>query len=393
MTVPSLTIDANGITVPAFADILDGLVAEYQAIYGADVFLDPSSQDFQWISIIATAISDCYKACAATFNSFSPTNAQSVGLSSLVKINGLNRQAGRFSTVDVTLGGVSNTTIINGMVGDDQNLNTQWLLPTPVVIPASGSTIVTAICSQSGAITAAPGSITRILNPQPGWQTVTNISSAAPGAATESDSQLKERQASSTSLPAQTPVESLQAAIENVTGVTLALVYENKTNLPDANGIPAFNLAAVVDGGAAPDIATTIALKKTPGAPTFGTIGTQVIDKRGIPSTIFFSPLVSVPLTVVITIKALSGFGPSIGTEIVDDVVSFINDNLGIGDDSFLARLYTPANLGGSGDGATFVVTSIIQARDANIPAANDVAAAYNEAFFTDDTRVTLVVQ
>lgn len=391
MPVPTLIIDDNGISAPPFADILAGLVDDYQGIYGSDVFLDPSSQDFQWIAVIATAISDCYKACVATFNSFSPTNAQGAGLSSLVKINGLRRQLGRFSSVDITVVGVAETSIVNGLVGDNQNLGSQWLLPSPTLIPSAGQTVVTAICSTEGPVAAAPGTITKILNPQPGWQSVNNPSSAAPGADVETDPALKVRQSNSTGLPAQSPLEALQAAVGNVTGVSRVRVYENDSNIVDANGIPPLNIAPVVEGGNASDIATTIALKKTPGSPTFGTVSTTVVDKRGIPNDINFSPLLLVPLTVVITIKGQTGFATNTGTDIVNAVVDYVN-GLDIGEDSFLTRLYSPAYLSGGSAAGTYVVTSVLQGRGGNNPAAADVQTAFNEAFTADSTTVTLVV-
>ncbi len=99
------TIDQNGITVPAYADILTYLKDAYRTIYGADVYLEPDSQDGQLLAIFAAAINDANAMAAAVYNAFSPATAQGVGLSSVVKINGIARAVASFSTVDVLIVG------------------------------------------------------------------------------------------------------------------------------------------------------------------------------------------------------------------------------------------------------------------------------------------------
>lgn len=390
-SVPTLTVDSTGITVPAFEDIYNGFVADYQSIYGTDVFLDPSSQDGQWIGILARVVSDCYQACAAVFNSFSPTTAQGAGLSSVVKLNGLSRHTQNYSSVVLTIVGTAGTEIANGLVGDNQNLGTQWLLPNPTIIPSGGTVNVTALSSTPGPVAAAPNTLTNILNPQNGWQTVNNATSASPGVAAETDAALRQRQAQSQSLPAMSQIEALQAAIAELPGVNRVLVYENKTSVQDANGIPGNSIAVVVDGGNSVDIATTIALKKAPGTGTYGSISTSVTDQRGVTSTINFFPLTYVPLNFSISINPLQGYTSAVGSEIVNSVVSFIN-SLGIGINSYLARLYTPVNLGSTGDGETFVVTQLQQGTAGNSLAAQDVAIAFNQATSTTVASVALVV-
>src|SRR5271170_2946754 len=85
-------VDATGVHAPAFVDIQNYLIASYQAIYGADIVVDNSTQDGQLIGILALAIADTNAACIAVYNSFSPSTAQGVGLSSMVKINGMQRE-------------------------------------------------------------------------------------------------------------------------------------------------------------------------------------------------------------------------------------------------------------------------------------------------------------
>ena len=47
-----ITVDASGFHYPDYAAILSQLKTEYQAIYGADVYLEADSQDGQWLAVM-----------------------------------------------------------------------------------------------------------------------------------------------------------------------------------------------------------------------------------------------------------------------------------------------------------------------------------------------------
>lgn len=85
-------IDEKGITRPDFANILDWLQNTYREIYGDDIVLESSTQDGQWLAILALAIHNCNNMAVSIFNSFSPATAQGVALSNAVKINGITRK-------------------------------------------------------------------------------------------------------------------------------------------------------------------------------------------------------------------------------------------------------------------------------------------------------------
>ena len=208
-------VTAAGISAPSFPDILESLQTSFKLIFGSDAYVDPDSQDGQWIAIIAAAINDSNATAIAVYNSFSPSTAQGVGLSIVVKINGLARHVPTNSTADVTLVGVFGTTIINGKVGD--GLGNRWSLPASVTIPSGGSIIVTATCDTVGAVSAPAASIVNILTPTLGWQTVTNVNPATVGAPVESDAALRLRQSVSTALTAETPLKAILGAVASLT--------------------------------------------------------------------------------------------------------------------------------------------------------------------------------
>jgi uncharacterized phage protein gp47/JayE len=326
MTITSVApvIDASGIHAPAFSDVLQYVIAKYQGIYGADVYLGSDSQDYQFlVAGIATPINDLNASIIGAYNAFSPATAQNANLSSAVKINGLKRNTPTNSTVDQVVIGAAGTVITNG-VTQDANGN-KWNLPASVTIPPSGTITVTATCQTAGAVQAGIGTVNQIATPTLGWQSVTNLTAAAAGAPVETDSQLKARQAVSTALPSRTVLEGTVGAVWAVPGVTRVTPYENDTKVADANGIPGNSICLVVEGGDSTAIATAIAAKKTPGTGTYGTTTVSVTDAYGIAHAISFYRPTYDAITCAITLKALAGYTSSIGAAIQNAVAAYVN--------------------------------------------------------------------
>ena len=83
----SAVVTDTGITAPPLSDILAYAVAKYQAIFGSDVLLDPSSQDMAFIAVLSQMVADANAVSIAIYNSFSPATASGNALASNVKIN------------------------------------------------------------------------------------------------------------------------------------------------------------------------------------------------------------------------------------------------------------------------------------------------------------------
>lgn len=390
ITTVAPTIDASGITAPSYADILAFFQGQYALIFGADAYIAPDSQDGQWIAILATAINDCNSAAIEIFNSFSPATAKGRALWANVKINGITVNVATNSTVDVAIGGTVGTSITNGQVRDTVNKNL-WALPASVTIPPAGVITVTATAVNPGALTAVAGTVTEIATPTRGWQTVSNAANAAPGDAIETDAELRARQTQSVALPSQTVLEGMVGAVANVPGVTRTLGIENDTNVTDSNGIPAYNTAFVVEGGDVNVIAPAIALKKTLGSPTFGSTSVVITNVFGQPQTIKLSRPVSVPITGVIAVRALTGYTAAIGAAAVQADIDYINDlPLGGGiakavewGDAIEAAKAVPGS-------STFSLTSLNLKRGAGSPAQADVTLAFNEAASASTATFTI---
>jgi len=390
MTSPTaVTVSSAGVSAPTYAQILAYLKGQYQAIFGADVYLGNDSQDGQFLGIIAAAINDANAAAVAVYNSFSPATAQGNGLSSSVKINGLARQTATNSTVNLTIVGQAGTTIANGVAADTNgNL---WNIPSPTVIPSGGSITVTATAQKVGAITAPVGTVTTISTPTYGWQSVTNASAASAGAPIETDAALRVRQGTSVALPSLTVLAGMVGAVQSLPGVVGVVPYENDTNATDTNGLPPHSIALVVLGGSAPSIAAAIMAKKTPGAYTYGTTSQVVTDSVGVPHTISYFVPTNFSISVAITMHALAGYTTAVAAEIQAAIAAYINA-LPIGRSVFITRLYLPAMLNGGTDSATYELVTLQACITGGSMGTTDIAIPFNGAAICLASNVSITI-
>ena len=260
----AIQITENGVIAPTYEESLSFFQGVFQSIYGQDVNLDADTSDGQMVAILAKAYTDACAQIVASYAGYAPSTASGVQLSSVVKVNGIARYVATQSTADVQIVGQAGTVISGGIVEDDNGY--RWNLPDSVVIPINGEITVTATCQEQGSIAAAPNTITQIITPTLGWQSVTNPDAATEGNPVETDAQLRKRQSQSVALPSHSVTEGIIAGIEALTGVVGINWDDNDTDETDSNGVPAHSIAVVVDGGDAQEIAQTILLKKGPDA-------------------------------------------------------------------------------------------------------------------------------
>lgn len=373
-------IDATGYNCADYPSFLTWVQSKYQGVYGSDVYLGADSMDGQWTAIFAQALYDTAQLGQMTYNSFSPAGAVGVGLSRVVKINGLTREIPTNSTVVLTIVGTAATVITNGIAVD--TLNQQWLLPSSVTIPGGGSINVTATAQNAGAVQAAATTVTGIFTPTLGWQTVNNTSAATVGSPVEQDGALRIRQTASTALPALTVIAATVAALSNLPGVTAVQPYENASNGTDGNGLTAHSVCFVVQGGILSAILNTIGLYKTPGTTTFASganaqSGTY-FDAKGMPVPInFINPAITAEIQSTITIAPLANWNVSFEPIIAAAVAAIINA-VPIGGTVVYTALFGAVYAASPIPGA-FTVTSITIGKNSGGQSAANITLLFDE--------------
>lgn len=323
-------IDETGYHYPTYNDILEDLVSKMQEIYGSGIYLGNDSQDYQLLSKFAEKIYDCFQTGEIVYHSHSPVSSMGAALDYIVAVNGIARKQGTKSTVTLLLTGEAGTTITNGIASDGNGY--MWDLLGTVTIGDAGTVECEAVCRENGVVQAAAGSITRIMTPTLGWDSVTNQTDATVGTITETDSELRARQADSVAMPSQSMAVGMLGAVAALENVGRCTLYENDKGTTDANGIPGHSICFVVEGGDAQEIAETIQRRKGPGCGTYGSETKQVIDANGQTYDISFCRPVYVDIDIEINIKMKTGYTSSIPDDIKTAIVEYM-DTFSIGTD------------------------------------------------------------
>lgn len=376
MAYVSPYIDDAGLHIPSYNDIRDDLISKFKTIYGQDIYLDNESQDYQMISAFALKTYDTMQLLQIVYNNRSPKTAVGSALDGIVKLNGIKRKAASYSTCVLTLTGIAGTNITNGVVEDDAGV--KWNLPTAVVLTGA-ATLVSAVCTEIGAIEAAPGTIIKIVTPTKGWTSVSNGVSAVTGAPIETNEELRQRQSISVAIPSQNMLDGTIAGIASVDGVKRYKVYDNDTSVTDVNGIPNHTIAAVVEGGLDADVALQIYLRKGPGGGTYGDVSIGYVNLDGLTTMIRFFRPIYVGALVELVIKKNTGYTSEIKARIEKAIETYI-ENLDIGTDVTIsgvsAAVYSVID---NWSKPAFSVVSLSIGRQGGTLANEDIAIAFNE--------------
>lgn len=383
-------IDEAGIHIPTYKDILEYYIANARDIFGGDIYLEPDSQDYQMISIIARAGEASLQAAVDSYNSRNPDDATGNTLDGLVTINGIERKPAGYSTVDLVLTGIPYTLIRGGVV--ESISGSRWSLPQEVVLDSTGKATVTATAQEVGGLVALSGEITKIVTPTYGWSTVNNPNAASIGQSIETDSTLKARRKESVAIPSITPIESLTAGILNIEGVTNQRVYENDTKVTNELGIPGNAIAAVVEGGSTEEIAQVIARRKNMGVLSYGDVIIKVTNAYNTTLDIgFFRPEYT-PLYITPNIKALDGYTNQVGEQIKQALINYIN-TLTIGENLYNSQLWE-ACLSVSPDIKPYFsidpTKGILVGTDSGSQALQDITSTFKSKFTLTSNDITI---
>ena len=97
------SIDADGIHIPTYDDVLENLITEYKNIFGEDVYLGVETPDYQLLSMFAKHLDDMYAICVDAYNARNPDYATGNSLDLLLPLNGMSRKQATYSTVTLKL--------------------------------------------------------------------------------------------------------------------------------------------------------------------------------------------------------------------------------------------------------------------------------------------------
>lgn len=316
-------LDATGLTLKTLAELRTELEDDLKAIYGEDINVDQNSQDGQSINIYCQGGIDIREVVQRVYSSFDPDEAEGRVLDQRVGINGIERNSGTFTYVDITftidqsmnLVGLDDQadevdpTVTNLYTVKDDEGNEFYLLESQSIIyPTTADLTFTFRAKEIGVVEVTPLTITTPVTIIAGVLSITNTSSAnSVGVDEESDYDLKIRRRGSVALPASGYLDSIEAAILNVDDVTDAVVHENDTDSVDGDGIPAHGIWCIIEGGDDDEVALAIYKKKSSGSAMKGDEEVYVPRTRNRTFLIRFDRVVNQDLYIRFSITYTGG--------------------------------------------------------------------------------------
>jgi len=195
-----------------------------------------------------------------------------------------------------------------------------------------------------GSATApTPSTSWKILSPVIGWsKTYPIMTSATNGRDVETDTDFRVRVRTSASTAQRGTTRAVLSQLLNLTGVTHATVVENTTGAV-VDGVPAYGLSCIVEGGSNEDIAQTIWETKGTCTPLTGTVHVDYVDEFGITRGIDFSRPTAVNMEVKVWWVRNLEEESTVGFEnIIKEVVAEYINSLGLGVDVIPSKIYVP---------------------------------------------------
>lgn len=299
----------------------------------------------QFIGIVAAVASEVWEALQATHSSFDPEQASGLFLDFLASLTGTLREAATYSTVTATVNLNNGTTLPIGSQAYVSG-NTAAVFETLVEVTNSSGIAanfpVAMRATVTGPVVANAGTLTVILTPVAGWNSITNAADATLGQDEETDAALRLRREQELRATGAASVEAIKADLLAVTGVEEVFVFENTTLITDGTGLPGKAFECLVLGGAAADIAEQIFLSKAAGIEAFGDVSEVVVDSQGFNHTIKFTRPTEFTLLFRVELTKDTTYPVTGDADVRTAIFTQADAELGIGDDVVISRYYDP---------------------------------------------------
>ncbi|EHL99393.1 hypothetical protein HMPREF9946_03155 [Acetobacteraceae bacterium AT-5844] len=186
-----------------------------------------------------------------------------------------------------TLGGTAISNGQNLVITSQTTFQADW--SATWTLTALGSP-ATAEALNTGPIEAPAESLTRIISVTPGWSAVRQPSAATLGTNLETDEELRARYATGVYRLGAGTVPSIRANLEqDIAGLASLAVYENTTNVTDADGRPPHSVEVVIEGGDDEAISAALYRLKPAGIRAYGNTLVPYTDDTGFQHQIAIS--------------------------------------------------------------------------------------------------------
>lgn len=294
----------------------------------------------KFLKIISYPISLYWMALESLYNNRWIGTATGQTLDEVVQYLGLNRREGTKAVVDLDFTGDNLTFIPEGfLVETDEKVPIQFGTVESGYIESGSLTLQARAVEKGTDGNVNVGTLTEIVNPISGLDSVTNPTIAEGGSDREEDWELRERYYDSYDKAGGSTITSIRANILQETDVTDCIVLENYTETTDGNGLPMKSIEAIVYGGTDEDIADAIFQKKAGGIRPHGDTTIQVTDELGTNHPISFTRAVGVEIHIDMDLNTNEDYPIDGDGKVKEELTRYI-EKLPIQEDVIYKKLY-----------------------------------------------------
>lgn len=281
-------VTPEGYNRPTYDTILTAVEVEMKSLFGETAILKISSPLEIIARLCAWLMNIGFKLGEDVYNSGFVDTAEGNSLFSLGSIIGIRKLDAKKSQGYITVTGKAFTYVPSGfLIGTIEGV--QFTVQQAGALNDKGTGKYPILATTVGVETnVLAEQITQIINPTIGIDSVINELPTAGGQDRETSSEFRQRYYDSVDYSGGVNVDAIRADIlQNVNGVISCIVFDNKTDEPDAKGLVAHSVEAIVQGGVDEDIAKALFKKVSTGIETNGevvvpvlTLSNQLLDIR-----------------------------------------------------------------------------------------------------------------
>lgn len=378
----------SGLVIKTLAVIRLELQNALQAAFGASIDLGDKSIFGQIVGILAEREALIWELLEVVVSSQDPDAATGASLDSLCALTGTLRPSATFSTVMLTLTGTPSTVVPSGSqvttTSTAQNFATDLdativsvpnyaagaYVPgnrvtsagnvyqctvggtsTAVLVPTTtdadiadtpvhwtylgsgtGAVDQSATAVNVGAVTAVSRDVTTIASSVLGWTSVINVLDATVGSPVATDAALRVLRVQELAGDGNGTVDALLAHLLQLAGVIAVTVFENITDVTDADGMPPHSVEALVRTTWSPStsadqiLVDTIFASVVAGPATYGSSSGTSTDTQDVAHTVYFSRPIEIPIYVAISITVDPDEYPTDGdAQVANAIVAWAN--------------------------------------------------------------------
>jgi uncharacterized phage protein gp47/JayE len=346
-------LTSTGLNLDDFETVRALVVAQLRATISNILDVSPDQPIGQITDITLEHRQQISELLQEIYSAMDPEQATGQSLDALCSMTGTYRNPATYGTVGLTLNLNAATTVPAGSIaavtGDPDN---QWILDADVTSVGAGNYAGTATASETGVIQALAGTITTIVTPVAGWNSVTNALDADEGEEVESDTDLRLRREVELQQGGSTTLGAVVAAVSAIEEVLQVIGYENVRSYVQ-DGMPPKSIEIVYWSGATSptppavvaEIAETIQSEKAGGIQAYGTntddgappAETQPVTDDYGTYNIGFTRAEDLRVRLDYTLTTNSDYPGHAAFQAY--VSGWCDDNLGIGDDVLYTKM------------------------------------------------------